>query len=121
MTASSSLMAIFAGVCIFLPFFTFIVIVSNYGFKRLFGRKRILIPVILNLLFCMYYAKCRDYSMEVNALAYLFAAHLPFVAISFSRLLLKTRTTRLCVEQLVFAGSILLYIIAIGDAIRVLL
>ena len=103
------------GFCIYLTLFAGIVFGCNYAFRKLAeGKTAILIPIALDAMFILYYALPWDFSTETNALEYLYASHLPFVAMSFCRRILKFQKACLRIGKCVFGASILLYVFAIG-------
>ena len=101
--------------CILLTLFSGIVIGCNYAFRKLAnGKTAILVPIALDVVFILYYIIHCDFNTEASALEYLFASHLPLVAISFLRKILKLRDNNSHIVKCVLGASILLYVFAIG-------
>ena len=105
------------GFCIYLSFFSVLVIGLNYVFKKIADDKiSVLIPIALDVMFILYYAVHPAFNTEANLLEYLFASHFPFVAVSFCKKL-KARTTHLRILKFILGFSALLYVFAIGYVI----
>lgn len=105
------------GFCIYLSFFTVLVIGLNYAFRKIKDDKiSVFIPIVLDFMFILYYVMHCEINTGANLLEYLFASHFPFVAVSFCKKL-KARTTHLRILKFILGLSALLYVFAIGSII----
>ena len=104
------------GFCVYLSFFTVLVIGLNYAFWKIADdRITVLIPVALDFIFIVYYMNC-EINTGTNLLEYLFASHFPFVAVSFCKKL-KARTNWSRILKFIQGFSALLYVLAICNII----
>ena len=108
---------LYIGFCFYLSFFIALVIGLNYAFRIIKDYKiSVLIPIVLDFMFILYYAMHCEINTGANLLEYLFTSHFPFVAVSFCKKL-NAETTHLRILRFILGLSALLYVFAIGNII----